>query len=159
MNKFLSRFLKKKSLRYDGDGVEICQENDVEKKISWLEVNKVIFVGFFEEYSGCFLTDDFLNKKKYQHVYFEDVKNSVKIRTGSSPVVKSNVDQPFAIPHGTTNMIKIVLIEYTEENESKGLYAIHYEEKTKKEMIKEIKLYLPDDKVLVKSRLDGFAYI
>jgi len=159
MRKLLSRFIKNTSLNYDEDGVCVYDEQRSLTKISWLNISKIIFVGFFEEYSGYFLTDDFKGKKQYAKIFFDGMHNTVKVRTTGSPSVKKNASEPFKIPHGTTNITKVIFIEYLDVQGNKNIYAVHYSDGKKEELVNQLKVYLTEKKVFIRSRLDGFGHI
>lgn len=157
MKKLFARILKKKYLSFNGQGISIENSNGEELVVKWNEINKIVLLDTFEEYSGYFLTEDYLSKVLYQDISIACTQNLVKIRTGGSPTVKRNISDPFSRNFGTTSIYYPVFIEYVDELGNKNLYANHYNENNKEELIKQFESFLSKGKVLQKKKVEGFT--
>ena len=155
MKKLFTKFRKKDALCYDKGGVEMIKN----QKTPWFKIHKIVFVDYFEEYSGYFLTDDYKSKVLYNEMNINCSQNTVKVRTGSTSVVKKNMSNSFTMEHGTTCIHEIVFIEYLDKEGRKSLYASHYDKGKLKHDVKELSRLLSYDKVFMFERSDGFNYI
>lgn len=157
MKKFLQKVLKKKSLSFDKQGVSAKLSDGKEIVVHWSQIDKVIVLNVFEEYSGYFLTDDYLSKKLYHDISVECKQNVVKIRTGGAPTVKKNTSDPFSRNFGTTSIYYPVFVEYTDKLGHKNLFASHYDQNKKNEIVKQLTSFLSKDKVVQENKIEGFT--
>lgn len=157
MKKLFARILKKKSLSFDKQGVSVEKSNGEEVVVKWNTVNKIVLLDTFEEYSGYFLTEDYQSKVLYHDISIACNQNIVKIRTGGSPTVKKNISDPFSKNFGTTSIYYPVFVEYIDDLGNKNLYANHYDQNNKEELIKQFQEFLPKDKILEKKKIEGFT--
>ncbi|MGY5355069.1 hypothetical protein [Wenyingzhuangia sp. IMCC45467] len=157
MKKFFAKIRKKKMLSFDEQGVSMSISNGEKVVVKWANINKVVLLDTFEEYSGYFLTDDYLSKSIYNDICIECSQNIVKIRTGGSPTVKKNTSDPFSRNFGTTSIYYPVFIEYIDEFGNKNLFATHYNNGKKDEVVKQFEAFLPKDKIRQKKKIEGFT--
>ena len=156
MKRFFDKLRNKKTLSFDKEGVLVSNSKGNSIVVDWDKINKVVFVDTFEEYSGYFLTEEYKNKELYKSIKIACNQNVVKIRTGGAPTIKNNTSEPFSRDFGTTSIYYPVFIEYLDAEGSKNLYATHYDEGHKKQLIKEFKEILGEDRIRFKKRLEGF---
>ncbi|MDO6738997.1 hypothetical protein [Wenyingzhuangia sp. 2_MG-2023] len=159
MKKLLARFGFRNFLTFDPHGLEVLDVKGQKDVIEWNDILKVVFVGYFEEYSGYFLTNDYKSKALYENIEINCSQNMVKIRTGGSPIVKKNTSESFTTKFGTTCIYDVVFIEYRTPEGGKNLYALHYKKSKKEGQIKNLKRFLTDDKIHKATRADGFNHI
>lgn len=157
MKKLFSKIRKKKNLSFDKDGIKATLSEGREVVIKWSSVNKVVLLDTFEEYSGYFLTEDYLSKVLYHDISVDCKQNVVKIRTGGTPKVKKNTSEPFSMNFGTTSIYYPIFIEYIDDLGNKNLYATHYNDWKKLEIIEELETFLPKKMIREKKKLEGFT--
>lgn len=157
MKKMFAKFTGKKTLSYDDKGIVVKKSSESEMIVNWQSINKVVFVNYFEEYSGYFLTDDYKLKTLYNDISVDCNRNIVKIRTGGAPTVNKNTSKPFSKKYGTTSINDVVFVEYKDVKGAKNLYALHYENVNKS--AEALRNYLDENKVLQESKIEGFSYI
>lgn len=159
MKKILAKFGLKGNWSFSENGVEVVNSSEQKCVVAWSKINKIVFVDYFEEYSGYFLTDDFLSKKLYTDIKIDCSKNEVRIRTGSSPVLKKNMTNAFTTKHGTTCVKQAVFVEYVSDKGEKLLYANHFNSSKKTKEIQEIEKFIDISKITKKTRVDGFNHL
>ena len=154
--KLLSFFQQKKYLSYSKKGVLITASNNSSKIISWESIKKIVLVDIFEEYSGYFLTEDYKSKVIYHDISIDCSQNTVRIRTGGAPKIRKNTSRPFSRKFGTTSIYYPVFIEYRDDLGHKNLYANHYDDKAKSEMVEKLSSFIPKEKIHQKNKIEGF---
>ncbi|WP_010136911.1 hypothetical protein [Ochrovirga pacifica] len=158
MKKLLAKLGVKSFLNFNQNGIEVVNTDSERFFVDWDKIEKVVFVGYFEEYSGYFLTNDYKSKELYNDIFIDCAQNQVKIRTGSTPVVKRNTSDSFTTKHGTTCIYDAVFVEYRTKDGKLDLYAQHYNKNKVKEVKTELEKHLAN-KVYQFTRLDGFNHI
>jgi len=161
MKNLFEKWIRKSPLSFNDNGVSLrVSTKNTKVVVGWEAITKVVFVGYFEEYSGYFLTDEFTSKELYNDIFVDCNQNIVKIRTGGRSRVKKNTSSPFQRKFGTTSIHNVVFVEYCSENESKpNLFAVHFNSQTKLKMIKELESFLAKETLLDEHRVEGFSYI
>lgn len=161
MKKLFARWVGKSSLSFNDHGVDVrSSEKKIKEVVDWKSVTKVVFVEYFEEYSGYFLTDEFKSKELYDDIFVDCCQNIVKVRTGGRSRINRNISAPFKRKFGTTGIYNIVFVEYCLENEEKtNLFAVHYKSKNKLNLKKELGKYLDKEKIFDNYRMEGFSYV
>ncbi|MGY5351953.1 hypothetical protein ACXGQW_05240 [Wenyingzhuangia sp. IMCC45533] len=159
MKKILAKFMRKRTLSYNDGGITVDISGENVFKINWQSILKLVFVEYFEEYSGYFLTEDYKSKSLYQNIYVDCNRNVVKIRTGGTPTVKNNTSKPFSRKFGTTSIAHVVFVEFKDDKGLKNLYAVHYQPEKLGETVSEIKACLDDEKIYTEGTIEGFSYI
>lgn len=159
MNKLFFNFGIKNYWSFDENGVNVVNSSGEKLIVAWDKIHKISFVDYFEEYSGYFLTDEYINKATYNDIRIDCNKNSVRIRTGSTPVVRRNTSNAFTTKHGTACVEKAVFVEYLNNNGDTNLYVEHFEKLKKSKQINELTKYLPADKICKQKRVDGFNHL
>ncbi|ANW97018.1 hypothetical protein AXE80_12315 [Wenyingzhuangia fucanilytica] len=157
MKRLFARIRKNKNISFDESGIIATTSDGQEVLVKWGSVNKIVLLDAFEEYSGYFLTDDYKSKVLYHDISIACKQNIVKVRTGGSPSVKKNISEPFSKNFGTTSIYYPVFVEYVDDLGNKNLYANHYSNKDKEEVVKQLKTFLPKDKVHQKKKVEGFT--
>ena len=155
--KLLSFFQMKKYLSYSKQGVLITVSNNNSKIISWKSIKKIVLVEIFEEYSGYFLTEDYKSKVTYHDISIDCSQNTVRIRTGGAPKIRKNTLKPFSRKFGTTSIYHPIFIEYVDDSGNKNLYANHYDDKAKLEIVEKLSSFLPKDKIHQINKIEGFT--
>lgn len=156
MKKLIAKLLKKKNLHFDTIGVCAKKSDGQKIIISWNKINKVIILNTFEEYSGYFLTQDYLSKRLYHDISISCNRNIVKIRTGGSPQIRKNTSDPFSRNFGTTSIYHPVFIEYKDDLGRKSLFACHYNTSKKEELLDQLKSFITSDKIFNNNKIEGF---
>ncbi|NIJ43631.1 hypothetical protein FHR24_000070 [Wenyingzhuangia heitensis] len=159
MKKLFAKLKGKSLLSYDNKGVNVVTSLKRCNVVEWSKINKIVFVGHFEEYSGYFLTEEYKTKALYNDIYTDCSQNMLKIRTGGTPTVKNNTSKPFSRKFGTTCVYYAVFVEYLTDEGDKNLFAVHYDADRKAEIVKELERFLNDKKIFVENRIEGFNYI
>jgi len=161
MMNLLERWLGKSSLSFNDNGVNLRLSTKKTKVIvGWEAINKIILVEYFEEYSGYFLTEEFLSKELYKDIFVDCKQNIVKIRTGGRSSVKRNTSSPFKRKFGTTSIHNVIFVEYCSEKDSKpNLFAVHFNSETKLELTKKLEKFLGKENLFKERRVEGFSYI
>ena len=158
MKKLFAKILrKKKNLCFDKSGVFATISDGKEIVIKWSSIKKIILLDTFEEYSGYFLTEDYISKVLYYDITIACNQNVVKIRTGGTPKVKKNTSEPFSRNFGTTSIYYPIFIEYIDGSGNKNLYASHYDDRKKDNIIKELEAFLPKNIIRHKKKIEGFT--
>lgn len=158
MKKLFAKLIGKVFLSYNDKGVDVENSVGFKGNIDWKTVNKIVFVDYFEEYSGYFLTEEYMDKVLYNDIYVDCNQNIVKIRTGGAPTIKKNTSKPFSRKFGTTLVNNVALVEYNDNN-TKNLYAVHYKKSELISLLSEIENYISKDKIYNESRVEGFGFI
>ncbi len=159
MKKLFAKFGLKNYWSFSESGVELVNSSGEKCVVVWDKVQRITFVDYFEEYSGYFLTDDYKNKVTYNDIRIDCNKNIVRIRTGSTPVVKKNTSDAFSTKHGTACVEKAVFVEYFNNKGKMNLYVEHFESHKKAKQMKELTKYISSDKINKKTRVDGFNHL
>lgn len=159
MKKLFAKFKRKSLLSFDSNGVKVDTSLKESIVVTWDNITKIVAVGHFEEYSGYFLTEEYKSKDLYNDIHVDCSRNTVKIRTGGAPTVKNNTSEPFSRKFGTTCIYNVVFVEYKNSDNLTNLFAIHYKEGNKSELIKDLKVFLKNEKVFDENRIEGFSYI
>lgn len=161
MRKLFARFRRRNLLSYDrANGVEVTTSLAKQSvTVDWSSVEKIVLVSQFEEYSGYFLTDEYKSKELYNDIFVDCNRNIVKIRTGGAATVKKNSSEPFSSKFGTTCIYFALFVVYKSAEGKTNLFATHYKDENKKNLLEDLKSVLDDEKVLVEKRIEGFNYI
>ncbi|NJB81950.1 hypothetical protein [Wenyingzhuangia aestuarii] len=159
MRKLFAKFKGKSLLSFDSKGINVMSSSKDKSVVCWKNVNKIVLVAHFEEYSGYFLTEEYKSKVLYNDMFVDCSQNMLKIRTGGTPTVKNNTSKPFSKKFGTTCVYNALFVEYTTEDGKKNLFAVHYEPEKKADLVKELEDYLNEKKIFVENRTEGFNYI
>ena len=157
MKKLFAKFKKKKNLSFDEKGISATLSNGKNIRIDWSGIEKVVLLDVFEEYSGYFLTEDYKSKVIYHDISIDCSQNTVRIRTGGAPKIRKNTSRPFSRKFGTTSIYYPVFIEYRGDSGHKNLYANHYDDKAKSEMVEKLSSFIPKEKIHQKNKIEGFT--
>jgi hypothetical protein len=155
--KLFSFLHKKKYLSYTDQVVEATNSNDEPVFLTWKIIKKVVFTNVFEEYSGYFLTDEYKSKSLYDDISINCSHNVVRIRTGSSPTTNRNISKPFSRKFGLTSIYHVVFVEYYDDVGNLNLYAAHYDNEQKNELVADFKQYVKEDVIYFKKIIEGFT--
>ncbi|MDO3695820.1 hypothetical protein QVZ41_13300 [Wenyingzhuangia sp. chi5] len=148
---------KRKYVLFNEEGILAILSDQKPLIISWEQVEKIVLTDVFEEYSGYFLTEDYKSKVLYHDISIDCNQNVVRIRTGGTPKVRKNTLKPFSRKFGTTSIYYPIFIEYVDDSGNKNLYANHFDDKAKLEIVEKLSLFLPKDKIHQKKRIGGFT--
>lgn len=159
MKKLLAKLIGKIYLSYNDKGILVKDSKNSANTIGWSHVNKIVFVDYFEEYSGYFLTEDYKNKVLYNDISVDCNRNIVKVRTGGAPSIKKNTSKPFSKQFGTTLINNVVFVEYQDLEGLKSLYAVHYEDSESEKLKQELKEFTKKDNIFIEQKIEGFSFI
>ena len=157
MKNILRFFLKKTHFIFNVDGVLVVTSQKDEKYIKWSNINKIVVLNIFEEYSGYFFTEDYRSKKLYHDISIDCYKNKLKVRTGGAPLTKQNVSKPFSKQFGTTTLFHPVFVEYKDDLGNLNLYATHFEGSNKDIYLKQLEDFFPAERLFQKAKIEGFS--
>ena len=155
--KLFSFLRKKEYVSYNKQGVLTTIANNDSKVIPWGNITKIVLVNVFEEYSGYFLTEEYKSKVLYHDIAINCSHNIVRIRTGSSPTTNKNISKPFSRKYGLTSVYHVIFVEYNDDLGNKNLYASHYANEQKNELVAGFKAHLKEEIVHVKKIIEGFT--
>lgn len=159
MKKLIAKFGIRDFLSFNAMGVVELDVDGKKKTIEWERVIKVVFVGYFEEYSGYFLTEEYKAKDLYDTIVVNCKKNTVKVRTEGKQSIKKNVLEPFKTKFGTTSFFNAVFVEYKTIEGNRNMYVTHFEKSKKKNQIESLKKHLSEGVISEEERADGFVHL
>lgn len=159
MKKLFAKLGIRDFMSFDSKGIQELKTDGRKKVVEWDRVTKVVFIDYFEEYSGYCLTDEYKSKKVFNKINVNCKKNLVKVRTGGKQSIKKNVIKPFRTRFGTTCIYYVVCVEYITVDGKKNMYITHYDKSKKKNQMTSLKDFISEEKIQELPRADGFIHL